>query len=192
MATATKFKINGRTLAPEVPLPSPSATVLDLKQAIQSMLGVPVARQRLFHKGDGELLNHRTIQSYNLKAEERKSVANLDLTVEPLPKKRRGERISFVVKCGDEKATLNLRETDTLRDLRWEIYGRFKTCTPTELRCAGVTLPWPVCHGDDSDDVDLYEYYLSEGTVFEAAAARLESSHIYGPKTFPPSFYNSQ
>ncbi|CAL1374335.1 unnamed protein product [Linum trigynum] len=189
MATATKFKINGRTLAPEIPLPSPSATVLDLKQEIQSLLGVAVTRQRLFHKGDGELLNHRTVESYKMKAEERKSVANLDLTVEPLPKKRRGEKISFVVKCGDEKATFTFRECDTVCDLESEVLDRFNCSYPIKLRCAGIVLPsW---YGDD-EDFSLYECYLSEGTVIEVALATARSRHIYGPKTYTPSFYNAK
>ncbi|CAL1374428.1 unnamed protein product [Linum trigynum] len=189
MATATIFKINGRTLAPEIQLPSPSATVLDLKQAIQSLLGVSVARQRLFHKGDGELLNDRSIQSYKLKAEKKESFVNLDLTVELPPKKRRGEKIPFVVKCGNEKATFNMRETDTLYDLEWKIHCRFQDLYPTKFRCAGIELP-SCYHDGDDNDISLYECYLSEGTVFEAASATCQSRHTYGPKTFPPSFYN--
>ncbi|CAL1374427.1 unnamed protein product [Linum trigynum] len=191
MASAPKFKINGRTLAPEIQLPSPSATVLDLKQAIQSLLGVAVARQRLFHKGvSGELLNDRSIQSYKLKAEQRKgqgkSVVNLDLTVEPLPKKRRGEKISFVVKFGDEQATFNLRETDTVRDLEDLMFDRFKI-SDYKLRCAGAELP--TCD-DGVEVISLYEYYLSEGTVIEVASGTKYWGFAH--KTYPPSYYNSQ
>ncbi|KAI9177954.1 hypothetical protein LWI28_021036 [Acer negundo] len=86
-----------------------SATILELKKKIGSVLNLKVERQTLRHDNE-ELYNDRTIAYYDFK----KNVATLVLHFKPLSGK---PKFNITVKDGDDEFNFKVKETTLIADL---------------------------------------------------------------------------
>jgi hypothetical protein len=109
------FRITGGELKPEIEMPA-SATILALKERINEVLNMEVARQTLSF-GSMLMENDRIIDSYGFP-----QFVVLSLIVRPLSGQR---KINILVKSSSKVERIRMRETQKVAELREKISRRW-------------------------------------------------------------------
>lgn len=105
------FRIIGGELEPEIEMPA-TTTILELKERIDEILKVEVARQTLWF-GFTSLENDHSIESYSFS-----HFTTLGLIVRPLPRQL---KFNILVKSSSRVEHIRVRETQKVAELRNKI-----------------------------------------------------------------------
>ncbi|KAL5766386.1 hypothetical protein ACOSP7_017003 [Xanthoceras sorbifolium] len=152
MAATVLFKITGGEVIPEIEMLE-TATILDLKKRIESVLNLKAERQILRTYDNQELNNDRTNAHYDFK----KNVATLVLHFKPLPGK---SKFNILVKVGDDEFNLKVKETTLVGDLIKKIEKRL-ICSSKYMNLYHLSTKL------EEEDLPLTTYYISEGSEIE-------------------------
>ncbi|KAH9790060.1 hypothetical protein KPL71_003270 [Citrus sinensis] len=149
MMAMVHFAITGGEVIPEIEMPM-FATILDLKETIEEILDVDVARQTL-NFNNQVLTNDQTIGHLNLGP-----FAALALVVTPLAGQ---PKFNILVKSINEEINIRVKETTLVVDLKRKL----------ERRC-GILFEKITLHRlskEMEDDFPLSAYYVCEGSEVE-------------------------
>ncbi|KAK2662841.1 hypothetical protein Ddye_001415 [Dipteronia dyeriana] len=156
MAATVLFTITGGEVIPEIEMPV-SATILELKKKIESVLNLKAERQTLRHDNE-ELNNDRTIAYYNFK----KNVATLVLHFKPLSGK---PKFNITVKDGDDEFNVKVKETTLIADL----IKKIEKCTGYSIKYMNL---YHLSTKIEEEDLPITAYYISEGSKIEVKYLR--------------------
>lgn len=149
MMAMVHFAITGGEVIPEIEMPM-FATILDLKETIEEILDVDVARQTL-NFSNQVLTNDQTIGHLNLGP-----FAALGLVVTPLAGQ---PKFNILVKYINEEINIRVKETTLVVDLKRKL----------ERRC-GILTEKITLHRlskEMEDDFPLSAYYVCEDSEVE-------------------------
>ncbi|KAK0590138.1 hypothetical protein LWI29_023134 [Acer saccharum] len=152
MAATVLFKITGGVMIPEIEMPI-SATILELKKKIESVLKLKAERQTLRHHNQ-ELNNGRTIAYYDFK----KNVATLVLHFKPLPGK---PKFNVLVKSKYDEFNVKVKETTLVADLFKEIEKRLRYSLIKNYNVYHLSTKI------EEEDLPVTAYYICEGSNIE-------------------------
>ncbi|KAK0588597.1 hypothetical protein LWI29_003049 [Acer saccharum] len=156
MAATVLFTITGGEVIPEIEMPV-SATILELKKKIESVLNLKAERQTLRHDNE-ELNNDRTIAYYDFK----KNVATLVLHFKPLLGK---PKFDITLKEGDDEFNVKVKETTSVADL----IKKIEKCMGCSIKYMNL---YHLSTKIEEEDLPITAYYIFEGSEIEVKYVR--------------------
>ncbi|KAK1568726.1 hypothetical protein Q3G72_027927 [Acer saccharum] len=157
MAAIVLFTITGGEVIPEIEM-AVSATILELKKKIKSVLNLKAERQTLRHDNE-ELNDDRTIVYYDFK----KNVATLVLHFKPPLSGK--PKFDITVKDGDDEFNVKVMETTSIADL----IKKIEKCTGYSIKYMNL---YHLSTKIEEEDLPITAYYISEGSEIEVKYVR--------------------